>query len=297
MATKKIATEYLRGTLDDVWTKKLLPGLRERLFNEEAITRNKRFARSAFEFSKNFFKLSQIAFFRQRLPEMDPERTNMSWIPINQDIEGAGGMALSQAVLDRLIDKARHRVIVDFCGCRLAMGCKDYPVHIGCLMMGESALEIPERSRRVASAQEAKAHVRKALEAGLIPITGKARIDNDLFMIPDKGKLLTVCFCCECCCITRFSRYMPQDLLDKVVHLVEGLSVSVTEECIGCGVCVSKCYTNAIEVRDGKARISGMCRVCGRCALHCPQHAIKVVLRNPRAVDDVVERISFVVEF
>jgi len=164
-------------------------------------------------------------------------------------------------------------------------------------MMGDSAMQIPEKMRREVGVEEAKAHVKKAVEAGLIPITGKARIDNDIFMIPDEGKLLTVCLCCECCCITRFSRYGTQESLESIHHPVEGLSVEVTDACIGCGACVSSCYLNAIEMAGQKAEIGNLCRVCGRCAMHCPQDAIKLKLDNPNAIEDVVQRIESVVDF
>jgi len=282
-------------TAGNLWVRYLLPALRERIFSEAFIGSAP--GRRALELSRHAFKLSRVPFLRDRLPEFDPQKSNLSWLPINQDIEGAGEIALPVEVLDRLIEKASHRVIVNFCGCRMAAGCKDYPVDIGCLMMGESALQIPAKSRREVDVEEAKAHVRRAIEAGLIPVTGKARVDNDIFLIPDEGKLLTVCLCCECCCITRFSRYAPQEVLDRMHHPVEGLSIEVTEDCIGCGACVSRCYINAIQIQDGRAEISGMCRVCGRCAMHCPQNAIRLKLDNPRAVDDVVRRIESVVSF
>lgn len=280
---------------EKIWLTFLLPALRERLFNDDLWGAPG--SKQAFEFLKNYFKLSRIPFFRERIPAFDPKRSNMSWIPINKDIEGAEGVALPEEVLGRFIEKAKHRAIVRTCGCRKTMDCKDYPHDIGCLMMGESVLQIPEKMRRLVGVEEAKAHVRTAVEAGLIPITGKARIDNDLFLIPDEGKLLTVCFCCDCCCITRFSRYGTKDALEGMHHPVEGLSIEVTDACIGCGVCVSKCYLNAIELVGQKAEIRDLCRVCGRCAMHCPENAIKLKLDNPNAVQDVVHRIESVVDF
>lgn len=278
-----------------LWRDILLPALRERVF-DEAFIRSGRSARFM-EVSRHLFKLGRIPFFRERLPEFDPRKSSMSWLPINQDIEGAGEIALPLEVLDRFIEKARHRVIVNFCGCRLAAGCRDYPVDIGCLMMGESALQIPAKSRRQVGVEEAKQHVRRAVRAGLIPITGKARIDNDIFMIPDEGKLLTVCLCCECCCITRFSRYAPAEVLDGIHQPVEGLEIEVTDDCIGCGVCVSRCYIHAIRLEGARAVIGDLCRVCGRCATHCPENAIKLRLVNPDAVGDVVRRIESMVDF
>ncbi|MCP4712068.1 MAG: hypothetical protein GY869_25890 [Planctomycetes bacterium] len=163
--------------------------------------------------------------------------------------------------------------------------------------MGESALLFPEQYRREVGVEEAKAHVRKALEAGLIPVTGKARPDNYMAMIPDEGKLLTVCLCCECCCVTRYTRFAPAETLDRWHKPVEGISIEVTEDCIGCGECVSKCYLDAIEVKGGEAVISDICRICGRCAGSCPEEAIKLKLDNPNAVDDVVRRIESAVDF
>jgi UDP-glucose 4-epimerase len=246
---------------------------------------------------ENFFKLGQIKFFRDIMPEFNPEKTNMSWIPINQTIEGMQEIALPELILDKLIDKASHRVIVNYCGCRKVENCQSYPHDIGCLMMGESALLIPEKVRKEVDADEAKAHVRKAVANGLIPITGKARIDNDLFLIPDEDKLLTVCFCCECCCITRFTKHIPSEHLDQMFHPIEGLSIEVTDECIGCGKCESKCYVEAIKVVNEKAVISDKCRICGRCVSACPTKAIRLIAKDPDAAEAVIQRIDSVVMY
>jgi len=292
---KSRLTREISGNLEGLWNRRLLPVLRNTLFDERLWGTPG--SRVVFDLIEQVFKLSHIPLIRERLPEFDPRKTNMSWIPINRDIEGAGGTVLSEEVLGRLIEKARHRVLVNACGCRKTHGCKEYPHDIGCLMMGESALQIPAKTSRRVGIDEAKEHIRRATEAGLIPVTGKARIDNDIFMIPDQGRLLTVCLCCECCCITRFSRHAPVSVLDGIHHPVEGLSVEVTGDCVGCGDCVSKCYLQAIQVQNGRAEIGPLCRVCGRCALHCPQQAIKLKLSNPHAVEDVVRRIESVVDF
>ena len=72
---------------------------------------------------------------------------------------------------------------------------------------------------------------------------------------------------------------------------VKGMSVEVTDDCIGCGQCESTCFLDAIQVINGRAVIDAYCRVCGRCAGACPQDAIKLKLDNPNAADDVVNRI------
>ncbi len=288
-------TMSIKKNLGKLWLEKMQPLLREQVVNEDFFVSP--IAKPGFELWKNLFKLTQIPVVREWLPQFAPDKSNLSWIPINRDIEGVGQIALPEEILDRLIEKAKHRVILNYCGCRKVYGCKDYPIDAGCLMMGESALKIPDKFSREVDAAEAKDHIRKAIEAGLVPITGKARLDNDLFMIPDEGKLLTLCLCCECCCITRFSRYAAAEAMNGVLHPVEGLSVEVTDECIACGECVPICYTNAINLYGNRAVINEMCGVCGRCAMHCPQKAIKLTLENPNVVDDVIQRIESVVDF
>jgi UDP-glucose 4-epimerase len=255
------------------------------------------YAKWIFYSLSKIFQLGRVPYAQDLVLWISPKHNNLSCLPINRDIEGAEGINLTNQVLDHFLEKAKHRVIVDVCACRRVLGCKEYPMDIGCMMMGESALNIPKKISRQVGIVEAKAHVHRAIEAGLIPTTGKVRIDKDFFMVPGDGKLLTLCFCCECCSVTRFFRYASQQKLDGMHPPVEGLSIEVTNECDGCNECVSRCHLNAIEVKGERAVIGGMCRVCGRCALHCPRGAMKLKLTNPAAVEDVVRRIEAVVEY
>ncbi len=247
---------------------------------------------------KNFFKsfewlyaLAYIPTLREKIPALDPNLSDISTIPINRDIEGAEGIALPEEVIDRLIDISNYRVVLDACACRTIYGCKTYPQDLGCIFMGESAKKIPKDYCREASVEEAKAHVRKTIEAGLVPIVGEARADHDLLRIPYEGTLLTMCFCCECCCLSRAFRLGPLEMVDGIMHPVKGLTVQVTEDCNGCGTCASTCFLKTIKVVNGRAIIHPYCRICGRCAGACPSNAIKLKLDNPNAVDDVVNRI------
>src|SRR6056297_1671171 len=56
-------------------------------------------------------------------------------------------------------------------------------------------------------------------------------------------------------------------------------SVTLDEEkCKGCTNCIKRCPTEAIRVRDGKARIiNERCIDCGECIRVCPQHAKKAI--------------------
>ena len=293
--SEKSSTGYLGKILKDLFLNKMLPPMRETLFDEKVFGHpiNRRLQ----QLIGKAFKLTRFRFIQEKIPDLKPGLSNFSWIPINEDIEGIEEIALPEEILDRLVERAKHRVIVNFCPCRTAMKCQNHPRDIGCLHMGESALSIPEKSRREVGVEAAKAHIREAIKSGLVPIAGKVRADNYFAMIPDEGKLLSLCFCCDCCCMTRFTRVVPHEVMDGMQYPLEGLSLEVTDSCVGCGICASKCYINAIEMKDGCAAHGPKCRICGRCVINCPNNAIKLKYDTHHDINDVVERIGSLVEF
>ncbi len=280
-----------------VWEETMLPVIRWSFWDERLVRvpGSKRMFNSLESVFKRIGKNDSLM---DRLPEFAPEKTEISYIPINKEIEGLDEIALHEEILFKFIEKSKHRVIVNWCGCRAACKCENHDQNIGCLMMGESALLIPGKSSHKVSVDEAKDHVRKAVANGLVPISGKARVDNDIFMIPDKDKLFTICFCCPCCCITRFIKHIPVERVDDLMRPIEGLSVEIDEEtCIGCGKCVDACFAQAISVADDKAVISDMCRVCGRCVTECPNGTLQLKADNPNPTELVFERIDAVIDY
>jgi len=249
-------------------------------------------AKLGMKFFELNFLTGRLPVLRDLHPWTNKKKTNVSWLPINQNIQRTASTPAPAEVVADYINRARYLSIVDFCGCRRSFQCKDYPEEIGCLFMGESTLEIPSEHNHQVSRDKALIHLEKAVQANLVPVMGKARVDNFIFQVPDKGKLLTVCFCCECCCITRYMRHLPAERLNEIFVPLEGLSIEVDHTCIGCGTCEKKCFIGAITIKNGRSVIGEKCRLCGRCARFCPQGAIKLKLNNPRLKEDYRRRVD-----
>lgn len=236
-------------------------------------------------------RLSKVPLVTKLHPWLRSDKTDMRWLPINEDIALPESAPAPLALLDRLIEEASHRVVFEACGCRTASQCRRHPVEIGCLLMGDSAVESPPSVSREVGVEEAKQHARRAVEAGLVPFVGKARFDNYVFGIKERARLLTTCFCCDCCCITRNERHIPRRHLDRIFPRLDGVRIEVNERCDGCGDCVELCYVGAIKMKDGRAVMSERCRACGRCATICPPHAVEVHIDDSRFLDMAYERI------
>ncbi|MHB8780239.1 MAG: 4Fe-4S binding protein [Candidatus Geothermincolia bacterium] len=237
-------------------------------------------------------KLAATPALRKVHPWVKPEKSDVRFLPINSDIEMPEGTPLPLSLLDRFIEEASHRVIFDYCGCRKAFQCESYPTDLGCLLMGEGALEAAGKSGHEVGVAEAKERARRAVEAGLVPIIGKARADNFIFGVKDRANMLTTCFCCECCCISRYITQLPPEVVEPLVPRLGGVRIEVTERCTGCGKCVEHCFVHAMEVVDGAAVIAESCRACGRCASTCPQEAIRISITDPDFLETAYRRIS-----
>lgn len=241
------------------------------------------------------FKLGKIAWLRERIPWMAADKNSMTYLPINQNLESVDEVLPPQLVHD-FIDEARQFVVMDTCGCRLAGNCEHFTSSVGCLFMGDGALTLPHGVSRQVTREEAHAHVDRAVEVGLVPMTGKVRIDNFIFLTPDKQKLLSVCFCCHCCCMMRAFKHVPAEQLDEVMPRLEGLRIVVTEACKGCGECLETCGFGAIAIEGGRARHSEQCRGCGRCERTCPNGAVRISVDQAAATAQAKRRIESYVE-
>lgn len=198
-------------------------------------------------------------------------------LPVHEALRADESIVLPYALLAPLVEKADARVQLHNCICRSAEKCANYPVEIGCLFLGEGARQIDHGLGREVDAAESWVHIRRAMEAGLVPLVVHASFDAFVLGIPYR-KMLAVCFCCDCCCTIRHGlRLGPRAFWDTVVRL-PGLTIEVSEECVGCGRCVDVCPVRAIHLDYGSARVDEQCKGCGRCVAECPSGAMKIHL-------------------
>jgi len=226
---------------------------------------------------------------------MDAKGTNFTYIPVYEGVEIDGGTALPVSIVEHFIDEACHHVILDYCLCRKGQDCQDYDVGIGCIFVGEGAREISPEVGRHVGREEALMHHRRAVEEGLIPVVGKIKADAIGLGVKNHTRLMTICHCCPCCCLTGGVHYAPRDVREILVRL-EGVKVEVTGDCNACGMCVDACIYKQMEIAGGVAVVGEECKGCGRCATACPTEAITVTVDNPGYIDECIDRISAYVD-
>lgn len=216
-------------------------------------------------------------------------------IPVNQALNKPGEMVLPSQVVEHFIEKANYHWIMNFCICRESMGCKDYPIDLGCLFLGQAAMGInPQLGRRVTK-EEALEHVRRCQEVGLVHLIGRTKLDTLWLGVEPNDKLLTICNCCPCCCLWRVLPHIAPQIGAKVARM-PGVEVTVTERCVGCGTCIGVCFVDAIRLVNGRAVKIDECRGCGRCVDVCPEQAIEVTIANEHFVEQAISQLSSLVD-
>lgn len=212
-------------------------------------------------------------------------------ISLNQTINSQENMILPSRVVEMFVEKTNYHWIMNFCICRDSNNCKDYPKELGCLFLGKAALDInPKLGRRV-SKEEALRHLKKCREVGLIHFIGRVKGDSMWLGVKPENKLLTICNCCPCCCISGLIQYMAPQIA-KNYNKMPGVQVEVTDRCVGCGTCVGTCFVNAIHIINNRAVINTICRGCGRCVEKCPRKAIIFTITDDYFINKTYYRIS-----
>lgn len=182
---------------------------------------------------------------------------------------------------------------MDSCLCRDANDCKDYPHDIGCLFLGEAAKIVVKHDlgKRI-TYEEACAKVDEAAEAGLIGQAVWIEVEQMLWGVPNNlmDHFMEICFCCPCCCIgMRLARNATEKERHRF-HPSGWTAVVDTEKCTGCRSCIdgrNGCPVEALSVgEDGRIRIDQEhCVGCGICRSRCGSDAIRIQQTMPMRKD------------
>jgi len=248
-------------------------------------------------------RLSRYAGLRQVIDYMLFAGDDIIYLPkdnviqVGVDLTRPSDVILPSAVIEHFIQETNHLWLMDFCICRTAEGCQDYPAELGCLFLGEAVEKInPELGRRV-SKEEALAHLQRCREAGLVHLVGRNKLDTVWLGANPGHKLLTICNCCPCCCLWRVLPVIDESISRKVTKM-PGVSVTVTEACKGCKLCTRDvCFVQAIHMEGKTAVIDDtVCRGCGRCVEVCPLDAIELTVADTSFMAAAIERIAPLVD-
>jgi hypothetical protein len=206
-----------------------------------------------------------------------PEQVRGRVLPMNVSLRPEQA-ALSREALTRLIGNADALAAMDECLCRRIGGCRDYPVDLGCLVLGEGVHAMHPKLGRPIGREQALKLMDRALDCGLTPTVLQALPDEWLWSV-DHRRIVTVCFCCPCHCLVREAMgRLHNPVVLGGVKAANGLCAAVNaSECMGCGHCAAACFVGAVCIQDGCAAVDpARCVACGRCAAVCPAQAIAV---------------------
>ena len=236
--------------------------------------------------------VKRIAFDGDDMAVIPKAGTAHRRVDVNIEIEGAGDRNVAPSDLVKNVLRRSERIfIMDFCLCRRSNGCTDYPISKGCVFIGKGTERIPENYGRFVDPEEACAYIDECDELGLVHIIGRNKLDSLWLHTGNHRDLMTICNCCPCCCLWNMVRDIDYGISSTYKRMA-GTEVSVdTGKCIGCGICMERCFVKAITIVDGKCVLDdGKCRGCGRCSEECPKEAITLTY-DPSVISSETERI------
>jgi Pyruvate/2-oxoacid:ferredoxin oxidoreductase delta subunit len=202
-------------------------------------------------------------------------------IQIDGEIESEDTV-LPSIVLKDMIKKSKYHFIMNQCICRVSNHCQEYPQNLGCLFLGQGTKRISAKLGKEVSAQEAIEHVERCQKAGLVHIIGRNKIDSVWLNTGPKDELLSICHCCQCCCLWKMTPELPDKLGGSIKPML-GAELNFNEDlCTSCGKCVLDiCFMDAIQISDKTPIIDfDKCRCCGRCAETCSNKAISINIKQ-----------------
>ena len=199
----------------------------------------------------------------------------MKVLPIEREID-ASQMALPYRQVSHVIDSSRSFSLME-CICKKEKGLLDNP----CSKPTEVCMGLSEDENafdhqpfgRVITREEAYQVLDRAEEAGLVHMTTNV----------EQGHWF-ICNCCGCCCgVLQGIKMMQSAQWVNSAHFAR----IDPDECTACGVCLEeRCQVDAIEAGEEAYQvIKDRCIGCGLCVSTCPTEAISLVRKSDDEID------------
>jgi len=188
-------------------------------------------------------------------------------IPVEQALDTSTRIHPYEEVA-RIIAEA-DELAVAHCACRVSVGRCDKPKEV-CLIFGPMArFLVGRRFARAIDRKEALRILRESERAGLVHTSNNSA---------DRAGL--ICNCCRCCCTIlrgRTELHHPHAFSPSGFH-----AVLKDNTCNGCGICADeRCPMEAITIGNDVARIDPeKCIGCGLCVTACPTEALSMIRRE-----------------
>jgi len=200
----------------------------------------------------------------------------MHTLPVETEIPSHQEALLYDRV-SSLIEESQSVMVFD-CICKKEQGLLDNrcdkPIEVCMAFAPIPGVFDDSSTGRAITKEEAKEVLKKAEEAGLVHMTNN--FQNGRFFI---------CNCCGCCCGV-LQGINKLGIPASTVVNSHFYAVIDPDECTACGTCADeRCQVNAIESgEDAYEIIREKCIGCGVCISTCPSEAIKLV----RKADDAI---------
>ncbi len=223
------------------------------------------------EFVENMQKYFDEAFgdefFRTSLPQLRTSPHAKAIVPEHH--------IATYDDMRRFVQNTEKPIQVVNCVCKqgealLGKPCKQTDNYEICLIFGSKSYAARNQAREI-SKEECLQILDEAEEKSLVLQPG-----NSI-------EPLCICICCGCCCgvLTAAKKYPKPAELFATNYFAE----IVSEQCIGCGVCINRCQMEAIRLENEIAFIDpSRCIGCGLCITRCPSNAAKLIKKEKETV-------------
>ncbi len=227
-----------------------------------------------FEFQAGRITKEYHADFRRYMDEgfaaalFEPETSQMRTIPINEEVLPERRVGTYDGAKALIMDSQGPFAVIP-CVCRDGMDlegepCKQTDIRETCLVMGLFAEEtVASGIGRELSREEMVGMLDRANDVGMVLQPQNTQDPH------------FICCCCGCCCaILKTVRKLPRPA--EFFHTNYYAQID-GELCTECRTCADRCEMDAITSDDGPSSVDLLrCIGCGLCVSTCPEEAIQL---------------------